>query len=501
MKKDLPVDYHLFFIWLTAFLIRLIGQNQSLWLDEGTTAKVVQEYGFTQIIAKFSPHDFHPPLYYLFMKLWTSIFGLNEISLRFPSVIFSLLTGLIIYKICRLRKTKSDFGEPLWAMVFFLFNPLIIYYSQEARMYMMATFFLTVSLYYLLKILNIKYQKSRLPKPEAKGNGGQAKIISPNYSSKFTSDNLLLGLFLSLSLLTFYGSVFFIAVMLVYLLYKRKYKLLLVISYWLFGTLMLLSPLFIKQFINTRQTLPMVVNWSMVLGKANIKNLLLIPIKFTSGRISWEPKITYYLISGLWLMFIIYLIIQNAKIKRLNDNLKFKNNYFFLYLLICPLFLGFITSFVTPMLQYFRFLYLIPIMCLLLSFGLSRQANLHLVGATVAIGFFIFSLVYLLNPSFHREDWKSLAGAIPKNATVYAIHSSMDGIKYYNKNVKIKDLRTFKQEQIRQQDNKIIVIPYTAEIYGINYKKTLKEEGLVVKQTKSFRGLTIENWVTNSHKR
>src|SRR3989338_10378273 len=134
-------------IFLAAFLIRLIALNQSLWLDEAVTANVVRNFRFSQIVNGFSPTDFHPPLYYLFMKLWTNFFGYSEIALRMPSVLFSLLTGYVIYLI-----------GGIWAAVFFLFNPLIVYYSQEARMYMMATFLLTAGLYYFVKISNIKYQ-------------------------------------------------------------------------------------------------------------------------------------------------------------------------------------------------------------------------------------------------------------------------------------------------------------------------------------------------------
>ena len=115
----------IFFIFFFAFLIRLIALNQSLWLDEAVTANVVKNFDFAQIISKFSPTDFHPPLYYLFMKLWTNFFGYSEIALRMPSVLFSLLTGYVIYLI-----------GGIWSAAFFLFNPLIVYYSQEARMYM-----------------------------------------------------------------------------------------------------------------------------------------------------------------------------------------------------------------------------------------------------------------------------------------------------------------------------------------------------------------------------
>ena len=44
----------------------------------------------------------------------------------------------------------------------------------------------------------------------------------------------------------------------------------------------------------------LVKNWSLVLGRADIKNLLLIPLKFSIGRISFYPKWLYYLVSTIF---------------------------------------------------------------------------------------------------------------------------------------------------------------------------------------------------------
>ena len=277
MKK---INIYLVLIFFLAFLIRLIALNQSLWLDEGTTAKVVQSFGFTQIISGFSPHDFHPPLYYLFMKLWTNFFGYSEIALRMPSVIFSLLTGYVIYK---MAKWLNGSIIALWGTIFFLFNPLIIYYSQEARMYMMVTFLLVCGLYFLIKMLQ-------------------------SQNSNVKCQNLFVGLFFSLSLLTFYGSVFLIVAVLIWSLFRKDFKSFFILCFMLCVTCLILSPLLYQQLINAKVSLQIVTNWSLVLGKANLKNLLLIPIKFTSGRISWEPKWLYYIVSGGWLMFILYQI-------------------------------------------------------------------------------------------------------------------------------------------------------------------------------------------------
>ena len=141
-----------------AFLIRLISLNQSLWLDEAITAKVVHQFSLFQISSLFSPADFHPPLYYIVIKMWTTVFGYSEIALRMPSVIFSLLTGHAVFLIST-RLKNQKFG--LWAAALYLFNPLVMYYSQEARMYSMVAFLLTFALYFWLEIMHHTEEKKQ----------------------------------------------------------------------------------------------------------------------------------------------------------------------------------------------------------------------------------------------------------------------------------------------------------------------------------------------------
>ncbi len=446
----------IFFILLISFLIRLISLNQSLWLDEATTAKVVQTYSYLHIITKFSPFDFHPPLYYIMIKFWTSIFGFSEISLRMPSVIFSILAGLVIYKIGSILKNKT---VGFWAAAFFLFNPLIAYYSQEARMYMLAVFLLSTSLLFLIKILQVKSEKLKVK----------------------SFDLIAFNLFYILSFFTFYGSIFFIITMLLILLYKKRYKLFLISLIFNLLSLIIISPLLLQQLIHARESLQIVMNWRQVLGTLTIKNLLLIPLKFSSGRISFSPKFFYYIISGLWAVVVWFFILKGG----LRNKLLF-------FLLVTPLVLGLLFSFFSPLLQYFRFLYLIPVMVILLSFG-SKTSIIRMIEVT---GFIVFTFVYLLFPQFHREDWKSLAQTLQKTRLVYMIPSSSDPLLYYSPGISIRDLRTLDGIELEKE---ITVIPYTADIYGFDYKKELLKRGFTYKETKSFRGLWYEIWVRNKN--
>jgi len=439
----------LLLIFSLAFLIRLVSLSQSLWLDEATTAKVIHAYTYANLITQFSPFDFHPPLYYLFMKWWSSFFGYSEIALRMPSVLFSLLAGFAVYKIGVLLKDKKT---GFWAMLFFLFNPLIIYYSQEARMYMMATFFLSGGLYFLTKMLK---DQSR-------------------------SDFFLFNLFCLLSFYTFYGSVFFIFPMYLLLGLTKKYKLLLTSVLIFFLGVIPLFPLLYTQFVYSRKALMLITHWSLVLGKISLKNLLLIPLKFSTGRISFNPKVFYYVFTGIWTLVVWGFALKGIAKQKMTG-----------ILLFAPLLLGFVFSFFSPLLQYFRFLYcIIPLSLLMGVVAVKKWQHYFLLAGLV-----FFSLLYLLVPQFHREDWKSLAHSLINAHSVYIILPSSDPLRYYAPTLPVKELRTLEEVQ---SEKEITVIPYTFDVYGFDYKKELEKRGFSYKNTKSFRGVWYEIWTKNN---
>ena len=435
--------YKLSVVFIFAFFIRLCALNQSLWLDEAVVAKVVKTYNFIEIVSKFSPHDFHPPIYYLFMRLWTVFFGYSEISLRLPSVIFSLLAGYFVYKTVKFIGSDS---QAIWSAVLFLFNPLIVYYSQEARMYMLAVWLLSITFFYFIKVVKHNYLK----------------------------DDFMFGFLSALSFLMFYGSIFFSLAMILYLFLKKKYRAGLISSSILVLTFLLISPLLLRQLINAKISLTAVKNWSLVLGKSNLKNFLLVFIKFSVGRISFYPKVIYWLLASVWTTLVFIYFIKNSY-----------NIFGFVFWIALSLVI--LISFFTPMLQYFRVIYLILPLSIVL--GLTREDKMRIV---LAGGFVLFSLSYLLLSQFHREDWRSLDSSLPINKPVYIVEPSSDPLTYYKKNIEILDLRKIGSLQEKEKD--IVVIPYTADIYGLNYSKTLQEKGFVLVGKKTFRKLNWEEW-------
>lgn len=429
---------------------RFIAMNQSLWLDEAITAVTVQKYGFVQLVTTFAPTDFHPPLYYLLMRAWVLLLGDSEISLRLPSLLLSLLAG---YWVFRAGKQLGGESVGLWSAVFLMWNPLLIYYSQEARMYSLVVTIIAANFAALINIME----------------GNRKKKIWLSYLST-----------LVLSPLTFYGSVFYLGALALFLLWRRQWKVLGVTSAICTATVLVISPLLMAQFQNSQVARAGIANWSLVLGTVSVKNLLLIPIKLTSGRISFEPKVVYYALAAGWLA-ITGLVAMIGAIRR---------RWLFGFL-VAPLLLGLAFSAVVPLLQYFRFLYLIIFLSLLLGLAVKRMKHLAPVLVT---GFVMWSLAYLLIPPFHREDWQALASYLQAERTpVYLIPSAADPLTYYAPNLEITPLSDLMTESA--QPETLITLPYVADIHGLDYQTTLQDKGYHLQEEFSVRGLSAEKWV------
>lgn len=492
-----------------AFLIRLIALNQSLWLDETITAKVVHQFSLFQISSLFSPADFHPPLYYIVMKMWTTIFGYSEVALRMPSVIFSLLTGHAVFLIgTRLKNQK--FG--LWSAALYLFNPLVVYYSQEARMYFLVTCLLTFALYFWLEIMHNQEEKKQPFLVERLVSFFRllryARNDNPEILFKIKDKATLVILFnllLVLALWTFYGSVFFITGLLFLFILRKQYKQFLISSFVLSISLIIQYPLLSTQMAHAGVSLSQVSNWSLVLGTPSLKNLLLIPVKFSIGRLSFYPKIIYYAVAGLWTLFTFSFVMLGA----------IKKRYLF-FIFLFPLFLAFLFSFFSPLMQYFRFLYLLPVINLLMVAGVDQYISVkerkgffsmfwkkheerlldkirnNAVFEILLVVFILFSLLYLLIPGFHREDWKRMSQALPSNSPIYMILPSSDPLLYYRPDITLKELRTIGENEFLGNDT--YVVPYTSPIYGFDHENALRNKGCHFKERYTFREVYFEKW-------
>ena len=126
------------------------GQNyltRGFWGDEAWTSLISQLPYFQML--KTTAADFHPPAYYTVVSLVYKFSPETEVVTRAISIIFWLLTTLLVYKIGGEIKDRSF--SILCAIVVSL-NPTFFAYAFEARNYTMFAFAATASIYFLLRL-------------------------------------------------------------------------------------------------------------------------------------------------------------------------------------------------------------------------------------------------------------------------------------------------------------------------------------------------------------
>ena len=130
---------------------------QSFWNDEGNSARIAERS--IGLIVEGAGGDIHPPLYYLALHIWRGLFGDSEAALRGLSAIFGLIAIGFTFLIGR-RLFEARVG--LIAAFLTAVNPFQIYYSQEARMYMMLTAIGIVATYLLVRLLDFWSLRPRI---------------------------------------------------------------------------------------------------------------------------------------------------------------------------------------------------------------------------------------------------------------------------------------------------------------------------------------------------
>lgn len=119
---------------LVAVALRFYGLDaQSFWNDEGTSVALGQRDLVT--IARDASHDIHPPLYYWLLSGWMRLTGSSELTVRCLSAMLGVVLVVLTYALGRLLIGR---WAGLVAMLLAAVNPFQVYYSQEARMYMLA---------------------------------------------------------------------------------------------------------------------------------------------------------------------------------------------------------------------------------------------------------------------------------------------------------------------------------------------------------------------------
>jgi mannosyltransferase len=124
---------------------------QSYHHDEVITAMRVIPGSLGHVLHEVKVSESNPPLYYLLAWGWAKLFGRAEFELRSLSALFGVAVVPVAYLIGRELASRRA-GLTLAAIV--AVNPMLIWYSQEARSYALLVFFGALSFLFFLRALN-----------------------------------------------------------------------------------------------------------------------------------------------------------------------------------------------------------------------------------------------------------------------------------------------------------------------------------------------------------
>jgi len=430
----------LFIVLFGSFLKFYAIGDESFWLDESATAHAIRDYSLKETVQNvyfagsvnpgyweeikgyYSQSDL--PLYYVILELWSQLFGIDETSLRLFSALMGIIFTILLFFLAKdLFNTKIALISSLLSSI----NLTIIYYSQEARVYIFLLVLATASSYLFFKALS-------------------------------TARTIYWVTFVIVSIAGFYSHYFYIfffsSQTLFLLLYLKKYskqikKIL--FSFFIIGVFFL--PLFPRLFQRGAES---------VLGRPTFESIIRMIVQFNSWlypSLELQQNIyskSFYLFSfSEWLLifsvvflsiilpvFFIFCVIKYTNFRR-NIRDFFSANYkliFLLLWLIIPFLLEFFISIIHPTVRVFGLirylLFSFPPYLILVSFGLTRlnKKYLSIVLASILIASILPLNAYYSNPN--KEQWKEVSEYVknniePNEALLFNRHTTRIPFLYY----------------------------------------------------------------------
>jgi 4-amino-4-deoxy-L-arabinose transferase-like glycosyltransferase len=157
LTKWIPPRAMMLSLILLTIFMRLPGlDSRALWYDEAFSILFAREGPSAMLYGTLTPiegaaADVHPLLYYGVLWLWMKVFGQSVLAARSLSVVISIAVLITVVALGRVMFSSS---VGLLSGLLYALAPFQIHYGQEARMYVLMTFFLlmgTLSLYQAVK--------------------------------------------------------------------------------------------------------------------------------------------------------------------------------------------------------------------------------------------------------------------------------------------------------------------------------------------------------------
>lgn len=123
--------------------------SQSYWFDEATTVGELHR-SFGGMLHAVATNESTPPLYYVVAWVWAKVFGTGAAGLRSLSALAGVAAIPVAY-LCGRDLVSRAAG--LVAAALTAVSPFLIWYSQEARAYMLFALFCGLSFWFFVRVL------------------------------------------------------------------------------------------------------------------------------------------------------------------------------------------------------------------------------------------------------------------------------------------------------------------------------------------------------------
>ena len=124
---------------------------QSFWHDEAVTAHRIIRHSLFATIGKIPGSESTPPLYYVLAWLWTRVFGVSEVGLRSLSALIGTAMVPVAYLAMRTLTPRREPALAMGALV--AVSPVLVWYSQEARAYVLLALLGALSFLFFVRTL------------------------------------------------------------------------------------------------------------------------------------------------------------------------------------------------------------------------------------------------------------------------------------------------------------------------------------------------------------
>ena len=357
-------------IVLIASFLRLYGlEVQSLSDDELSSWRQSNYENLSDVIQKGVRPDVHPPGFQILLYFVERIVGDSVWALRIPSVIFGILSVIVIYLI-GLR--LFSMGEALISAALLAVLWFPVFYSQDARSYSMVLLFTLVSSYFLISVIEELREKSKIRIPTAIGYIASAIILA--YSHYF-----------GLYMVALQGAFAFVLFIL------KPRRLIYVLA--LFGLVCLV---YVPWLPVMREHLSKGPIWIKSPDRYFIREIY----KYLEYICNKSRMIkNYYVIIYLLLLIHMYSdIIHNPTRKNIKNILLSKETALFLWLIV-PFTGAYIRSIVSiPVLTQRNMIIIMPAACLLIGRSLMRIPMKHYIRAILVSAGILYLIYYLIFP-------------------------------------------------------------------------------------------------------